>query len=118
MRTYRFYKNEIEWFVDLPEYLEKGGDIGDLQMVEGADTMLDIMSEGKKEVVLCISTEKFDGSDQLKLIEKCHPLKGGGYYFMKKFEQEEINLRIWLCRVVEFVFGDIPENLFIKREPL
>jgi hypothetical protein len=116
MNKYRFYKNEVEWFVDLPEYLEKGGSISNLEMVEGADTMLDIMSAGKKEVILNMSTEKLDNSDRLTLKEKCEPLKGGAYYFMKEFEGKEINLTMWLCQVVEFEFGEIPTNIFVRRE--
>jgi len=116
MNKFRFYKNEAEWFVDLPEYLEKGGSISNLEMVEGADSMLDIMAAGNKEVNLCMSTEKFENADQLALKEKCEPLKGGAYYFMKEFEGREINLTLWLCQVVEFVFGDIPTNIFVRRE--
>jgi hypothetical protein len=116
MNKYRFYKNEVEWFVDLPEYLEKGGSISNLEMVEGADTMLDIMAEDKKEVIVYFSTERFDNSDHLTLKEKCEPLKGGAYYFMKEYQGKEINLTMWLCQVVEFVFGDIPTNLFVRRE--
>ena len=116
MNKYRFYKNGREWFVDLPEYLEKGGSVGNLEMVEGADTMLNIIAEDKEEVILYMSTEKLVNSDHLTLKEKCEPLKGGAYYFMKEFEGKEINLTMWLCQVVEFVFGDIPTNIFVRKE--
>ena len=118
MTTYRFYKNETGWFVDLPEYIEKGGTIDNLEMVEGADTMLDIIGEGKKEVTLSIATEKFQNSDQLELKEKADQLKGGAYYFMKAFEGKEINLTMWLCGVIEFVFGGIPQQIYLRRENL
>jgi len=116
MTTYRFYKNETGWFVDLPEYIEKGGTIDNLEMVEGADTMLDIMGEGKREVILSIATTNFENSDPLVLKEKADQLKGGAYYFMKAFEGKEINLTMWLCGVIEFVFGGIPANIFVRRE--
>jgi hypothetical protein len=116
MKKYRFYKNEVEWYADLPEYLEQGGSTGDLQMVEGADKMLDLMSEGETEVTVTIATENFDGADELILNEKCDPIKGGGYYLMPRFEGKQINLTMWLCQVTEFVFGEIPSLLFIKRE--
>ena len=36
-RAIRFYKNaKHEWYADIPEW---GGDIADLQMVEGADEL-------------------------------------------------------------------------------
>ena len=45
MQTHRFYKEEHGgWYIDLPAYLEQGGAKGDLAMVAGADTMLDIMA--------------------------------------------------------------------------
>lgn len=118
MDKYKFYKNEIEWFVDLPEYLESGGSIGDLQMVEGADTILDLMAEGKKNISLNISTQQFEGADELILIEKCDEFTGGGYYLMKTYDGKEIDLKMWLCGVVEFVFNEIPEHLFIQKEKM
>ncbi len=44
MRQYKFIKTGKEWHVDLPEYIEQGGSVGDLQMVEGADAMLDFIA--------------------------------------------------------------------------
>ena len=55
MKTYRFIKLEDYWFIDLPEYIEQGGNPGDLQMVDGADTMLDVMAENGDSVSLTIS---------------------------------------------------------------
>lgn len=47
MKEYKFIKEGRDWFIDLPEYIEGGGSKGDLQMVEGADKMLDMMAEEK-----------------------------------------------------------------------
>jgi hypothetical protein len=116
MTTHRFIKNEQGWFIDLPEYIEQGGTMADLQMVEGADTMLDLIAGKEKSVTLSIDRELFDNADILNLTERCDPYVGGGYYLMPVFEGEEINKTMWLCSVTEFVFGDIPEQIFIKRE--
>jgi hypothetical protein len=59
METYKFIKEGREWYIDLPEYLASGGSKGDLQMVEGADTMLDIISEGATEVCLLLDRAFF-----------------------------------------------------------
>jgi hypothetical protein len=40
IRQHRFVKEQSEWYIDLPEYLEAGGSKADLQMVSVADTML------------------------------------------------------------------------------
>jgi hypothetical protein len=47
MNIYSFIKEGRDWYIDLPEYLETGGNKGDLQMVEDADQMLDFISGGK-----------------------------------------------------------------------
>lgn len=116
MKAYRFLRTGKDWFIDLPEYLEQGGSIGDLQMVDGADKMLDMMAGDNNAVILKIDKEKFDGADMLVLVEKCDPYIGGGYYMMKHYEGLEINRKMWLCQVTEFVFGDIPQQIFVKRE--
>ena len=116
MKTYKFIKTGRDWYIDLPEYIEQGGSIGDLQMVDGADKMLDMMAEGKISVTLKIGREQFEGADVLTLTEKCDPYIGGGYYIMKQYEGQEINRTMWLCQVTEFVFGDLPPRIFVSRE--
>jgi hypothetical protein len=115
MKTYRFIKEGRDWYIDLPEFIENGGSKGDLQMVEGADKMLDVISEGKDEVSLFIDEVSFEGSDELILTERCDPYIGGGYYILKIFEGKEINQNMWLCAVTEYVFGNLPEKIFIKK---
>lgn len=115
MNTYRFLKEGRDWFIDLPQYIENGGSKGDLQMVEGADTMLDLISQGSNEVSLSLDRTPFAGSDVLNLVERCDPFVGGGYYNLPVFEGKEFNKTMWLCAVTEYVFGDLPEQIFIKR---
>ena len=115
MNTYRFKKEGRDWYIDLPEYIENGGSKGDLQMVEGADTMLDVISEGANEVSLTLDRAPFSGSDKLTLTERCDPYIGGGYYLLQSFEGKEFNKTMWLCAVTEYVFGDLPEQIYIKR---
>ncbi|MBL7929522.1 MAG: hypothetical protein JNL47_08670 [Bacteroidia bacterium] len=117
IQPYKFIKTGNDWYIDLPAFLEQGGSIGDLQMVDGADKMLDLVAGKENSVMLYISSTGFEGADMLLLTEKCDPLIGGGYYLMKMFEGREINQTMWLCHVTEFVFGDIPEQIFIKRVP-
>jgi hypothetical protein len=51
----------------------------------------------------------------LKLTERCDPIVGGGYYFLESFEWNPIGITMWLCSVTEFVFGNLPVQIFIKR---
>lgn len=113
-KAYTFIKTGRDWYIDLPEYIEQGGSAGDLQMIDGADKMLDMMAGNESAVTVEVAREPFEGADVLKLTEKCDPTIGGGYYLMKMFEGQEINRSMWLCQVTEFVFGDIPEQIFVK----
>jgi hypothetical protein len=115
MKQYKFIKTGNSWYIDLPEYLEQGGNPGDLQMVDGADKMLDMMAGENEAVELMIGKETFEGADMLILTEKCEPYIGGGYYLMKEYDGQKINQRMWLCAVTEFVFGDIPPKIFVMR---
>ncbi len=115
MQTHTFNKQQSGWYIHLPEFIEQGGNKEDLQMVEGADTMLEIMAKGASSVALLMHTEPFADADLLELIEICDPVVGGGYYLLREWEGEELMCRMWLCRVTEFVFNSLPENIFVKR---
>jgi hypothetical protein len=116
MKPYKFIKTGRDWYIDLPEFIEQGGSVGDLQMVDGADKMLDMMADNENSVIVFVAKEEFEGADILTLTEKCDPYIGGGYYMMKQYEGQEINRTMWLCQVTEFVFGDIPPQIFVKRQ--
>ena len=115
MKQHRFVREATDWYIDLPEYLQKGGSKGDLQMVSGADTMLDIIAGNANEVTLQIDTKSFEGADQLLLTEECDPILGGGYYHLKSFEGKLQEQDMWLCEVTRFVFEELPEKIWIKR---
>ena len=115
MRHHRFIREGNRWYIDVPEFLEQGGSKADLEMVSGADTMLDMMAGGKNEVTLVIDITPFDDADELILTELCDPILGGGYYHIEQFENKKINQDLWLCDVTRFVFGDIPDRIFVKR---
>lgn len=116
MRQYRFVREGSGWYIDLPEYLGAGGSKGNLAMVAGADTMLDTMAEGKQEVKLVLDTKQFGGSDQLGLVEGCDPSIGGGYYLMQTCDGNQVKHRMWRCAVTEFVFGDLPPRIFLRKK--
>jgi hypothetical protein len=63
----RFYlTNKNKWFADIPEW---EGDIEELEMVMGADTMLNVMSDlFSNEVYLTLSTEPLENATVLTLL--------------------------------------------------
>lgn len=115
MQTHRFIREGSQWFIDLPEFLAQGGSKGDLQMVAGADTLLDIIAGDKPAVTLEMDTQPFTGADELTLTELCDPVTGGGYYRLNSFEGKSLAQDLWLCDVTRFVFNGIPPKIYIRR---
>lgn len=110
-QIFRFYKTpENRWYIDLPEWT---GSLSALEMVEGADTMLDKASDFTNECFLELSDENFDGADKIILTENLKDSIGGGYYLMETYKGETIHHTMWLCEVTEFVFGYLPEAIYI-----
>jgi len=123
-RKFRFYKEKTstgkKWYVDFPEWK---GDKWELEMVMGADKMLDIIAgtPRSREVYITLSLEPFNIDDThpvpteaFKLIKvRNTPEEGGAIYKLKEWYGVEHNLEMWLCHVTEFVFGCLPETIYI-----
>jgi hypothetical protein len=124
--VHKFYKNEENrWYIDLPEYIESGiGTLENLEMVAGADILLDIVSKGQDRVKLEIITIKpvnyddFDSYDELLLISDNNDDISGATY--KLVEENNYNIKgdfqVWLCPVTLFVFNDeYPTKIWFKK---
>lgn len=111
--NYKFYKDpDNRWYVDLPDWT---GTKADLEMVAGADTMLDYLSENTNEVTLSISLDPIDGYDLIKLKELASDIGSGAYYTFTSFRGVDINVEMWLCPVLEFVFSCYPDEMWICK---
>lgn len=100
------------WYIDLPQWQ---GSKDDLEMVCGADTLLDLLADGKKEATLETSLEDFEGAG--KLIFKSLDIESGnGAYY--SFDTDDTispsHIDMWLCDVTKFVFGYFPNIVFFK----
>lgn len=110
-----FYKDEEgNWYADIPEYIEVGGNVSDLQMVCGADTLLDIMSQGEGRIRVKFSTEPFEGADHINLLEERVDI-GGGDYLLESYNGIEFSLQLWLCGVLVYVMNEIPKIIYFKK---
>lgn len=116
-----FNKKDNQWFIDLPEY---PGQKADLQIVMGADKLLDTLAKEEGKVILLITTQVDDihnlnglpafsthnwewlvRGDHIPVADgKYYAVKGGMYY-------------AWLCPVTLWVFGDYPKYIYYKIKP-
>lgn len=103
---YTFIKDEDgRWYIDLPEW---DGPQEDLEMVMGADTMLDIIAQDQEEVRVSISNTYVPHKMKLDFIRE---ESGGGMYQLSSTYH---NFEVWLCYVTKFVFGELPKTLYIN----
>jgi hypothetical protein len=108
-----FYKeSDGSWFIKLPEWQ---GSKADLQMVLGADTLLDIMAQGHQEILVRFSTEGFPGANVMSWFLNGipgDPDMGGAMYRVEEYNTIAYNFDIWLCDVTKFVFGEFPKHIY------
>ena len=108
MKTHRFNKEEGKWYIDLPDWT---GTKGELQMVGGADTLLDHLSNNGTTVTVDLSTDKEcpKGFETLKRIVRTPP--NGCLYHLGLSP-------VWLCDVTKFVFnGEFPKRIHFNVIP-
>lgn len=104
IRTFNFYKEDDgKWYVDLPEWT---GPKEDLEMVLGADVLLDILANGYHDVSVKFGDEPFEGA---KILTYDHNEEIDGFYNNDAWHGPST---IWLCHVTQFVFGKYPEKIY------
>ncbi|OOQ59048.1 DUF6717 family protein [Mucilaginibacter pedocola] len=113
-QTFLFVKEpDNKWYIDLPDY---PGPHADLEMVEGADTMLEYVGKGSPEVKLTLSETPFDGASQLTLKHSySEETGGGGIYLLADYGGVQLDQEMWLCDVTAWLFGKLPAVIFFKH---
>jgi hypothetical protein len=108
MKNLKFKKEEDnKWYIDLPEWT---GDKADLEMVAGADRVLDYLSNSESNVDTLVSEEPID--DSIALTKRWN-IYGGADYKVANCPGVDT---AWLCKVTKFVYdGNLPQKLYIKR---
>jgi len=106
MKQFTFEKDiDSRWYVVLPEW---PGDRADLEIISGADAFCEILAQGEQNITVGMSIEPFDGY-RYKLTFVNHEGGGGDYHLTSLF----YDFPVWLCHVTKFVFGSMPENIYI-----
>jgi hypothetical protein len=99
-----FNKENSRWYVELPSY---PGPKEDLEMVAGADTLLDTLSNNGESITLEISESEINDSIKAVLLREALELNNGAIYTC-------LDSEIWLCDVMKFVFGYFPIVIYFK----
>lgn len=111
MSKYRFYNRDGRWYIDIPQWYESGGDEEALEMVAGADTWLDFLSEEKNEIFLKISNkEKL--KNILSLIDED---EFGATYITYNPNDKANPHQLWLCPVTKWLFNEYPNIIYYEK---
>ena len=97
-----------KWYVVFPEY---DGPQEDLEMVDGADKMLDALTADGMYVTLDVYLEEPSSNDFFTLEQEAHD-EDGSFYNVKDCKQ--YSGTVWLCNVVHEFFGNHPERIYCK----
>ena len=108
MKRFEFYKNEDNrWYVDLPDWT---GSIDELEMVCGADVLLDIISQGDNKAIVYWSEQEIEHYKYSLTKLREEDFDGATYLV----EGNNItSFEAWLCGVTKWVFGYYPTKLFL-----
>ena len=113
MYTVAYYKIGTKWYLDLPEYLEKG-DADDLERIGSFHDFLEMVSDKNDLVKFEMDTEPFEGADELKLIASTSK-KSGGYYYINSLHGKKIDLELWFNSVIYYRQATLPEKIYIRQ---
>ena len=113
MKHFTFIKLSNRWFVDIPYE----GNVSDLEMVFGADTLLECYSDGERIVHVYIPETEEDYRDytfetictQVFLTKKCQDNDGTTYAVTSSRYRSDI----WLCPVFNLLIGESPEIMHV-----
>jgi hypothetical protein len=125
IHAHTFHRNQfsLRWYIDLPDFLAQGlGTVADLEMVAGADTLLDLLAQGENKVAVSFTEEALPGYLVLTRIRETPDFGGGALYQFRSYlgnltdpsEGAQVQeFEVWLCDVTRYVFGGyLPEVIY------
>lgn len=101
-KTFEFVKVGGVWFYWWSDF---DGDPGELAMVGGADDLLDSLDDR------FVRLQMVDPSVAKIVLSKIEEDENGATYLCKS---KNYNDRVWICPVTLSVFGEYPQNIYLK----
>jgi hypothetical protein len=117
MFTVTFYKLGTRWFLDYPEYIEKGGSEEDLEPIGGFVDLLELASKGSNIVYFEVDNQPFDGADAAELVGSSGE-DTGGYFRVSQFEGKPADIEMWVNKTIYCQFDRLPDHLYFKKVSL
>lgn len=114
MKKLKFEKENGIWYIVLKKW---PGPKGALAMVQGADTLLDRLSNDGDKVAIEVSEKPVEGAINASLIVPNKLLNGGNYTITapEDYPIKRLPTKMWLCAVTRYVYlGRMPKQLYIK----
>lgn len=100
-----FMRLSNRWFINIPY----DDDVNDLQMVDGADKLLDEIAEGRR-IVRIIATTSDNISKPDYILEKIKEDNMGGTYTITGVTNVK---QLWLC--TKLIFNNFPNQIYIYK---
>lgn len=107
MKELEFINLSNRWFINIPYE----GEINDLEMVDGADELLDEIAEGRR-IVRIIATISDNISKPDYILEKLKEDNMGGTYTIIGITNVK---QLWLCNVTKLIFKNFPNKIYIYK---
>ena len=104
-----------KWHAVIPEWLDERYDG---KVMDSAEELFDILSEGERSFYLEVSDDKMTGAEELIFLIHDEKEVGSVWYFLSSYKGIDYNMKIRLSEIVEFVFGKFPQRIYFYRETL
>lgn len=113
MLTAKFYKIANCWYLDNPEFLEKGGNPEDLECIGGMHDLLEYVSDDQSFVTLLLGFEPFEAADEGVLVATSGG-NTGAYYQVHTLNGQVVDLEIWVDGIFFLQYPELPLRIYGK----
>ena len=103
-------ESDGRWYADIRHWPKLFH--SNLEMVAGADDMLDALDRGSGYVKVDVAMDPADKREWFKMIKISQNELGATY---KVVYCDRYNGKAWLCNVGKFVMGKHPDSIFVRQ---
>lgn len=103
-------ESNSRWYADIKHWPKRFH--ANLEMVAGADDLLEALDNGNGYVKVEVSVEPSDKRDWFKMIKVSQTYLGATYTVLYC---DRYKGKAWLCNVGKFVMGKHPDCLFVRQ---